>query len=149
MLPAAQVQGSGRKNWMGPSTVVNGRWLHRQNRNAVKNPVLGLPGNPCTVRESAPVSRQPRDWNFQRVSILTVQPPAVDHGRGPRPFFYARCPEPVLLVALRITGLQYSYFESILRTKCQEHLKNAFRGADGALGTPSYRAKTPRPAEHP
>ena len=130
------------------------------NRNALEIPVSGLPRNRCTFsdHDSAPVSRQPRDWNSQRVSILTVQPPAVDHGRGPHPFFYARCPEPVLLVALRITGLQYmySYFESILRRyythENDQNVKNTSKmhlgGADGALDTPSYRAKTPRPAEH-
>ena len=71
--------------------------------------------------------------------------------------FYARCPEPVLLVALRIMGLQYSYFESILRAKLYprnvQNGKNIskmhLKAADGALGTPSYRAKTPRLTERP
>ena len=73
------------------------------------------------------------------------------------PTFHARCPEPALLVAPRSTALQYSCFESILRAKL--HPRNDQNGkntskmhleaADGALGTPSYRAKTPRPAERP
>ena len=74
MLPAAQVQGSGRKNWMRPSTVVNGRWLHRQNRNAVEIPVSGLDQNGCTKSESEPILTQTRGRDIHRVSIRTALP---------------------------------------------------------------------------
>jgi hypothetical protein len=74
VLPAAQVQGSGRKKWMGPSTGSNDRWLHRQNRNAVEIPVSSLAQTACSKSESASGLSQARGRDIHRVSIRTALP---------------------------------------------------------------------------
>ena len=57
------------------------------NRNAVDIPTSSLTQTTCTFTFTASGLSQARDWNFHRVSILTVQPPVVASGRGPHPFF--------------------------------------------------------------
>ena len=78
---------AGRAKWLESPNVVVRIGQSCPNRNAVDIPTSGLPRNPCTFSDNARVSRQARDWNFHRVSILTVQTPAIDHCRGPHPIF--------------------------------------------------------------